>query len=1098
MTRLKIVVAVAIALAATAMVPAQALCDLYDTWNDAEYLVIAHDSLAVAAEALAAHRAGDGLSTKVVLVSDIYDDFGSGVDDSTAVRDFLAYAYANWRSMPVFVVLMGDADTDDPGYDLVPTNRVHHPPVSYISFDGWYAQMDDDPISDIALSRVPARTNEEASNFVDKVVFYDSDTTYAAWKDNAVLGVGDCDNGILDPESVRMWSRVVNDRMTSAGLDTTVIRVSVSCDCIPGDCGDCQDDMVAAIDDGCLLLSHVGASGANHWTSLLYQNAAGTCSEYDLSNLEAYPFVLNLNCETGRFDFFWTVSDSLLCAESEGAIGVIAPSGSRSMIDEVGAFSTMFLDELFSRRGQRVGNLLLATRANFLGQYAYAHWQEKEMNLLGDPALKLWFDETDRPDSLALDFDLAGLLPLQNRVVSSYQADSLRARVSPSAHGVSPVRGNHMFSVQGLTGSGGGAGPRATWKILDLEEPGGLPIGGGGRRDILSFWMNVDCFPGTMGFSVGGLLRSGDTLWDEELGLVDQYGTPLAPFDRDDDTGSWRHYYVDLSPASGDTLDYLYVGGAQSASAGVDTFRVFFDDIVITDYWCGYPDYDSTNLVANGSFEINRDGDNHPDCWGGADLQPDSAAIYITDFGAYHGSRAGVLYDSPYATGDSVATHVLLLEPEEWYRTEMWVRALEPAIIETEIPEAGGSLIAAFSDSVGTDWSLIAHTFKASATESLHTLKLAPGSSDTPILVDRLTVSSSCEDYPTVTYLTARARPYGVMVEWHTSGCPDGDGWVDLYRTPYLETQGEYIGQRWCADAGDTVHFILDKPVLPGRLYSYSLYNCGGFERSAYGASDGADPDSSSVVIADSDSLVFCPYGDSDSTYVTVTVRDDEGQPIAGVPAGEVVVGVVDSVSITFSCATGGVLVSTCATDSSGQVVIPVHAVSGYDPLALLYTAVGDVDLSDTLSVAAKSPDYDRDGDVDPLDFGTFGKDYEDGVGWRSDFNHDGVVDPLDFRVFGAHYTHDCTSKVTREISRGLLAELGMASRETLGSQVPPVYFLEQNRPNPFNPVTLVGYAVPAPGGPVHVEVYDVVGRRVVTLVDEVHDPGWYVAAWDG
>jgi hypothetical protein len=62
---------------------------------------------------------------------------------------------------------------------------------------------------------------------------------------------------------------------------------------------------------------------------------------------------------------------------------------------------------------------------------------------------------------------------------------------------------------------------------------------------------------------------------------------------------------------------------------------------------------------------------------------------------------------------------------------------------------------------------------------------------------------------------------------------------------------------------------------------------------------------------------------------------------------------------------------------------------------------------------------------------------------------------------------------------------------------------LEQNRPNPFNPVTQIPYIVggAARGGPTHfvtLRVYDVTGRLVATLVNEDKAPGVYEATWQG
>jgi hypothetical protein len=56
---------------------------------------------------------------------------------------------------------------------------------------------------------------------------------------------------------------------------------------------------------------------------------------------------------------------------------------------------------------------------------------------------------------------------------------------------------------------------------------------------------------------------------------------------------------------------------------------------------------------------------------------------------------------------------------------------------------------------------------------------------------------------------------------------------------------------------------------------------------------------------------------------------------------------------------------------------------------------------------------------------------------------------------------------------------------------------LDGNRPNPFNPVTSIRYAVPSRGR-VELSVYDVAGRRVATLVDGEVDGGYHDAVWNG
>ncbi|MBU8920545.1 MAG: T9SS type A sorting domain-containing protein [Bacteroidales bacterium] len=56
---------------------------------------------------------------------------------------------------------------------------------------------------------------------------------------------------------------------------------------------------------------------------------------------------------------------------------------------------------------------------------------------------------------------------------------------------------------------------------------------------------------------------------------------------------------------------------------------------------------------------------------------------------------------------------------------------------------------------------------------------------------------------------------------------------------------------------------------------------------------------------------------------------------------------------------------------------------------------------------------------------------------------------------------------------------------------------LEQNHPNPFNPSTTISYNLPATGF-VSIEIFDVTGRRVKTLVSDVKNPGPHRIEWNG
>jgi photosystem II stability/assembly factor-like uncharacterized protein len=62
---------------------------------------------------------------------------------------------------------------------------------------------------------------------------------------------------------------------------------------------------------------------------------------------------------------------------------------------------------------------------------------------------------------------------------------------------------------------------------------------------------------------------------------------------------------------------------------------------------------------------------------------------------------------------------------------------------------------------------------------------------------------------------------------------------------------------------------------------------------------------------------------------------------------------------------------------------------------------------------------------------------------------------------------------------------------------LPAVRALEQNYPNPFNPKTTIAFTLDR-SGPVKLQVYDVKGRLVRTLVNEIRSAGPYRVDWDG
>ena len=84
-------------------------------------------------------------------------------------------------------------------------------------------------------------------------------------------------------------------------------------------------------------------------------------------------------------------------------------------------------------------------------------------------------------------------------------------------------------------------------------------------------------------------------------------------------------------------------------------------------------------------------------------------------------------------------------------------------------------------------------------------------------------------------------------------------------------------------------------------------------------------------------------------------------------------------------------------------------------------------------------------------------------------------------------------------VAEGATDESGWFSLTAQASTpaLPERFHLGQNYPNPFNPSTVIPYELPA-AARVRLEVFNLLGQRVATLVDEERPAGSFTARWDG
>jgi hypothetical protein len=348
--------------------------------NGADYIVLGPRDLLPAANPLLALRRKQGLRSRGVAIEDVYSEFGFGESRPESIREFLRYAYQNWKKpTPRYVLLLGDASYDFKDY-LGTGVRNQVPPwmvrTSYLwtaSDPGYAAVHGEDDLPDIAVGRLPAASVGEARVMVEKILSYE--TTGSLSRGAAVLVADNADGaGNFETDADRIATGVLSSRNPSriylSRLGTEATRRAI---------GD-------AFNEGASLLSYIGHGGIQLWAS---ENVFDGTGVHSLTPQPKQPFVLTLNCLNGYFHFpyFNSLAEELVKAEGKGAIAAFSPSG-LSLNEPAQAFHEALLRELLSGNHRRLGDAVLAAQSTYAGSGTFPELL-RIYHLLGDPALEI-------------------------------------------------------------------------------------------------------------------------------------------------------------------------------------------------------------------------------------------------------------------------------------------------------------------------------------------------------------------------------------------------------------------------------------------------------------------------------------------------------------------------------------------------------------------------------------------------------------------------------------------------------------------------------------------------------------------------------------
>jgi len=373
-------------------------------FQDVDYIIITPEFLKTQAEKLASfHRLNSNLNVKVLTLESIYQEFSSGKQDISAIRNCIKYIYDNASSDDKYVNLFGDASYDYknrttnnsnivPIYESLISNTIAE--ASFAS-DDFYGLMDDSEgniISffggiDITVGRMLIANTIQADEMVNKVIEYYDKKSYGNWRNNYVTLADDSDKA--SDSSLQFRQNKLADEITVQKPFFNVSKIFLDSYTQEASAGGsryskAKSDFYNEFEKGALVFNYLGHGGEDGLSSERIWDKADS---QNVSNQYKYPLFITITCEFSRFDnpSRPTAGEYIYWNPKGGAISLV------STIRSIGQFSAENFNDLFTKN-------LLSYSSDQYASVAEALRISKNENpnsatnvvlYLGDPALIL-------------------------------------------------------------------------------------------------------------------------------------------------------------------------------------------------------------------------------------------------------------------------------------------------------------------------------------------------------------------------------------------------------------------------------------------------------------------------------------------------------------------------------------------------------------------------------------------------------------------------------------------------------------------------------------------------------------------------------------
>ena len=372
--------------------------------QDINYLVITNSELFSEAQRLADyHQNNSNLSTKVVLLDEIYNEFSSGSKDITGIRDFIKHVHTTNSTVEKklkYVCFFGDASYDykdriTGNNNIVPvklSEKSFNLATSYVT-DDFFVMLDDNEgemssrhTIDIASSRIPVSTIVQAKEVVDKILTYYNKDAIGDWRNTITFLADDIDaNGeqVIEQgvesiaDEIKVNKPIFN--VNKIYLDSYVQENSSGGERYP----EVKEAITNAIEKGTLVFDYFGHGGEDGFAS---ERILDKSQIQNFNNPNTLPLLITVTCDFSRFDnpSRTTAGELTLWNPTGGAASMITTT--REVFISVGQNFNLQLIKIlleFENEDLTIAESLMKTKNEF------SNTQKFFIYHFGDPAMKL-------------------------------------------------------------------------------------------------------------------------------------------------------------------------------------------------------------------------------------------------------------------------------------------------------------------------------------------------------------------------------------------------------------------------------------------------------------------------------------------------------------------------------------------------------------------------------------------------------------------------------------------------------------------------------------------------------------------------------------